>query len=108
MAIFGHMSPINIVRTEHLGSDSEGRSVGVRSAVTVQARVAMLSAAELADSATYGEAATAVACVEIGTDVLDTDLIEVTEMADQLLDGEWNIAAVRSTPIHLRILLRRR
>lgn len=105
--IYGHLSPINIVRTEGLGSDSEGRAVAVRSAVEVQARVAMLSASELATAASYGEACTAVACVELGTDVLDSDVIEVSEMADQQLDGEWKITAIRSTPIHLRVLLRR-
>jgi len=98
-----------IVRSEKAGTrviDSEGRVSFTPKDFSVRGRAALLSVSELNAAASYAEGATAVACVPLAMSVDSADTVVLSGKGAQL-DGEWKIAAVRHTPIHLRVLLRR-
>jgi hypothetical protein len=97
------------IRSEKSGTrviDSEGRVSFASVDFTCRGRVSLLGVGELNAASAFEEDATAVACVPKLTPVDSTDTVIVSGKGPQL-DGSWKIAAVRHTPIHLRVLLRR-
>jgi hypothetical protein len=103
--VWGAVHDLTVERTGVADPDSEGRGgVVVTGRTTVRGSVHFLSSAERDVAARFAEGVEAVARLPLGTDVSASDRI-VTDVAG--LEGTWEIAAVRRTPLHLRCLLRR-
>jgi hypothetical protein len=87
-------------------TDSEGRNI--ESVIEYQqiGRMCILSAQEAADVGRFGENIVAVFLAPQAATITDEDQLIAVDI-DPNLDGVYEISAVRFTPAHLRVLLRR-
>lgn len=86
--------------------DEEGRTSSTPTAVPTRGYAALLSQDEVQWAGTMGVEAQAVVAVSRDVDVDETDEVRLGGIG-QALDGLWRVTAVRTTPVHVRLLLDR-
>lgn len=88
-------------------TDSEGRTTRTMAQHVVVGRVAMVSFTETARASSDGEQYDAVALMPHGTPVALSSRVVVNGHAESWLDGTYEVSAVRTNRLHLRVLMRR-
>jgi hypothetical protein len=105
--MWGAVDDVVLERVEPGLPDAEGRPQRQVVATTVwRGSVTFLSADEADVASRFAERTTAVARLPLEADARAQDRIVVSGRGPAL-DGTWEITAVRPTPLHLRVLLRR-
>jgi hypothetical protein len=106
-----HLVTFRVPRPETLTIDDDGRATRETAEATCYGHAAVLSAREADLAARYGVSATAVVNVPLvrheGPVIDDSATVVLEDELGPDLAGEWTIAAVRATPLHRRVLLRR-
>ena len=95
--------------TIEASTDAEGRwsESPPESIVEVRGYAALTGEDEVAWAQSRGVEATAVVALGRGTAIDDNDLVQI-DGVDIYLDGTYHVVGVRSTPVHVRVLLSRR